>query len=77
MEKKGDILNQLAIISDLLEKIGNNVNSMTLIFSLPESDFINLFNYFQTKQYRNEKVPKDTFTIKIGNVDIFFNKNNV
>ena len=30
-EKKGDILNQLAIISDLVEKINFNSKSQTLI----------------------------------------------
>ena len=34
MEKKGDILNQLAIISDLLEKVNVRVESKTIVFEL-------------------------------------------
>ena len=34
MEKKGDILNQLAIISDLLEKINANTESKTIVLNL-------------------------------------------
>ena len=41
MEKKGELLNQLAIISDLLEKINTNTESKTIILELPESDFKN------------------------------------
>jgi len=31
MEKKGDLLNQLAIISDLLEKVNAEIESQTIV----------------------------------------------
>ena len=62
MEKKGDVLNQLAIISDLLEKINLDTLSTTIIIELNKVEF--------------EK-PKDTFSITIGNADIVFNTSNV
>jgi hypothetical protein len=77
MEKKGDLLNQMAIISDLLEKVNINIDSRTIILTLPEDEFIKVFEYIQKKQNKIEKTPKDTFTINIGDVNIFFNMSNV
>lgn len=76
MEKKGELLNQLAIISDLLENVNAEINSRTVIFTLSEDEFNKVFDYIQKKQNKTEKRPKDTFTIKIGEVDIFFNRSN-
>ena len=39
MEKKGELLNQLAIISDLLEKANINSITQTIMFELDENDF--------------------------------------
>ena len=36
MEKKGELLNQLAIISDLLEKLNTNTESKTIVLKLKE-----------------------------------------
>jgi Ribonuclease G/E len=77
MEKKGELLNQLAIISDLLEKVNTELDSRTIILSLPEDEFKKNFEYIQKKQNNIEKLPKDSFTITIGKVDILFNKSNV
>lgn len=77
MEKKGDLLNQLAIIVDLLEKINLETESKTIVFTLNDTDFVKAFEYFEKKySRRNEKV-RDTFTITIESVDIVFNRNNV
>jgi hypothetical protein len=76
MEKKGDLLNQLAIISDLLEKLNAETETRTIILELSEQEFIKTFNTIQNKYGRKMDKPQNTFTINIGNVDIIFNTNN-
>jgi CRP-like cAMP-binding protein len=77
MEKKGDLLNQLAIISDLMEKINAETKSATMIFELSNVEFEKVFELIQKKYGRKMDKPKDTFTITIGQVDIVFNTSNV
>jgi hypothetical protein len=77
MEKKGDLLNQLAIISDLLEKLNANTESKTIVLNLKEEEFLNAFNVIQKKYGRRIEKPETTFSISIGEVDIVFNMNNV
>jgi hypothetical protein len=77
MEKRGDLLNQLAIITDLVEKLNITSESSTLIFGLNETEFNNVFEYIQKKQNKKSTKPDKTFTITIGLVDIIFNKNSV
>jgi hypothetical protein len=77
MEKKGELLNQLAIVSDLLEKLNTNIESKTIILNLKEEEFLNSFNIIQKKYGRLIEKPNETFTIKIGEVDIIFNMSNV
>ena len=77
MEKRGDILNQLAIISDLLEKINADTQSSTIVFGLSKTEFDRIFDLVQKKYNKKSEKPKDTFKITIGMVDIIFNMNNV
>ena len=77
MEKKGELLNQLAIISDLLEKLNTNTESTTIILNLKEEEFLRAFDLIQKKYGRKIEKPEKTFTITIGLVDIIFNMNNV
>ena len=77
MEKKGDLLNQLAIISDLLEKINEETETQTIILELSEQEFMKTFETIQKKYGRKMNKPENTFTINIGKVDIIFNTNNV
>ena len=49
MEKKGELLNQLAIISDLLEKLNTNTESKTIVLNLKEEEFLNAFEVIQKK----------------------------
>ena len=77
MEKKGDLLNQLAIISDLLENLNANTESKTIVLNLKEDEFLNAFNVIQKKYGRRIEKPETTFSISIGEVDIVFNMNNV
>ena len=75
--KKGDILNQLAIISDLIEKVNIQSKSQTIVFELSNVEFEKVFEEIQKKYSRKMEKPKDSFSISIGVVDIIFNTNNV
>lgn len=77
MEKKGDILNQLAIISDLLEKINAETKSTTVVIELSNEEFGKVFDTIQKKYGRRMEKPKDSFNIVIGGTDIVFNTSNV
>jgi hypothetical protein len=77
MEKKGDLLNQLAIISDLIEKINAETETQTIVFELSEEEFIKTFQTIQKKYGRKMDKPQNTFTIRIGTVDIIFNTSSV
>jgi hypothetical protein len=80
MEKKGEILNQLAIISDLLEKVNMESVSISVICDLEEKEFKNIISKIATKIKMKPIYPyeiKDTFSVKIGEIDFVFNKSNV
>ena len=77
MEKKGDLLNQLAIISDLIENLNTDSQTNILTLELEEKAFIEAFETIQKKYGRKSDKPKNTFTITIGMVDIIFNKSSV
>ena len=77
MEKKGELLNQLAIISDLIEKVNADIKPPKIIFTLSEDEFYRIFNLIEKKFNRKTDKPKDTFKINIGTIEIIFNMNNV
>ena len=77
MEKKGEILNQLAIISDLIERANITTKSNTVIFMLENDEFDRIFNVLENKSTTKLKVVKDKFSLKIGDVEIIFSKSNV
>ena len=77
MEKKGELLNQLAIISDLIENLNTDSQTNILTLELEEKAFIEAFETIQKKYGRKSDKPKNTFTITIGMVDIIFNKSSV
>jgi hypothetical protein len=77
MEKKGELLNQLAIISDLLEKINIETISRTVILELNKEEFEKSFELIQKKYGRKMDKPDGSFSISIGGVDIIFNMSNV
>jgi hypothetical protein len=76
MEKKGELINQLAIIVDLIENINTNTKSNTLVFELSKMEFERVFEYIEKKYDRRIEKPKNSFNITIGNVDVVFNTNN-
>jgi hypothetical protein len=77
MEKKGEILNQLAIISDLIERLNVNTKSNTIVLEVSKSEFDSVFEYIEKKYNRQSEKPIDKFTITIGKVDIVFSTNSV
>jgi hypothetical protein len=77
MEKKIDILNQMAVLSDLIERLPIDSKSSTIIFELSNVEFEKIFDIIQKKYNRKSELPKNTFTISIGRLDIIFNTNNV
>jgi len=77
MTNNNDILNQFAVISDLLEKINIKSFNKKIHLDLNEDDFNKVFDIIQEKYGRRDNKPKNKFTLTIGVVDIIFNKNNV
>lgn len=77
MEKKGELLNQLAIIVDLIENINANTKSSTIVFELSKMEFDRVFDYMQKKYDRKTEKPNNSFNITIGNVDVIFNTSSV
>jgi hypothetical protein len=76
MEKKGDLLNQLAIICDLVEKLNLKTDSSTVVLEVPELEYYKVYDYICKKQNKKTNSAGKTFTIKMGDVDIVFNKNS-
>ena len=76
MEKKGDLFNQLAIVSDLLEKCNLTSVSQTVVIEVPKSEFDRIYQMIQSKVRFTSGFPKDTFNVKIGAVNIIFNMSN-
>jgi hypothetical protein len=77
MERKGDLLNQLAIISDLIEKVTVKTESSTVVLELSNDEFNYSFDHIQKKYGKKMDKPDDSFSITIGFVDIVFNKSSV
>lgn len=77
MEKKGELLNQLAIVSDLIEKINAETKSSTIVFELSQMEYDKVFESIQKKYGTRMDKPKTSFSITIGMVDIVFNTSNV
>jgi hypothetical protein len=77
MEKKGDLLNQIAIISDLLEKINADTKSTTIVIELSKLEFERVFETIQKKYGRKMEKPESSFSITMGLVDVIFNTSNV
>lgn len=76
MERKGELLNQLAIISDLIEKINIEIKLSSLIFELDKEEFDKVYNIIERKYGVSKIKPESTFNLKIGSVEIIFNKSS-
>ena len=75
-DKKGDLLNQLAIIADLSEKANINALIKTLRFNLSNEEFERVKLYLNEKSEGNVTYGDESFGIMIGELVIVFNKNN-
>ncbi len=71
MEKKGEILTQMALISDLFERANMVSKNTSVIIMVTEDEFDRLFNLIIKAE--------DRFSVKIGMVEYIFtlNKSNV
>jgi hypothetical protein len=77
MEKRGDLLNQLAIISDLIEKMNLESESSTLTIGLDETNFKKTFDYICKMTGKKGERVEAAFTVKVGVVEITFNRSSV
>lgn len=74
MIKKDNLLSNLAIISDIIEKLKFKSTDTTVVFELSKMEFDDLYSSFNNN---NQLEDLDTFTITIGGVNFIFNTNNV
>lgn len=77
MDKKGKILNQIAIIADLLEKANLTANQTTVMFDVDETEFIRIYNTMYVNSKVKPKPPKESFNINIEDIVFTFNKSSV
>ena len=80
MKKKGEVLNQLAIIADLIENISLEYDSATITFNVNDDEFRRIYNYTSRKQGDKFVELKDdvkNFSINITDVHVIINKNSV
>lgn len=76
-QKKGEILNQLAIISDLLEKVNIEVKNTSVLIEVNEDEFERVRQYISVKQKVDLESDETVFSIVIGDIDFVFSKNSV
>jgi hypothetical protein len=77
MEKKGDLFNQLAIIADLVEKCNLHTENKAIILDVEKNEFERIYNMVARKSRMSGGLPKNSFNLKIGEVNIVFNTSNV
>lgn len=72
MEKKGEILNQLAIISDLLENVNLDTKEKSVLFVLDKEEFDKMFSIIIKKIKVKSDAVGNSFSMKIGEIDFVF-----
>jgi hypothetical protein len=77
MEKKGEIFNQLALIADLLENINLKSTDKTIIIDLNKVEFDNFYKMVTSKINIVKADVDNKFSLRIGDINFVFNKNNV
>lgn len=77
MEKKGNLLTQLALISDLFERANMESRDTDVSFSVSADEFDRLVDLINQKANTQLVVIDDTFQVRIGTVEYIFNKNSV
>lgn len=76
MEKKGELLNQLALISDLIENLNADIKSNTIVFEVSKVEFERILELIEKKYNRRSQKVKNSFTLSIGKIDVVFNTSN-
>jgi hypothetical protein len=76
-EKKGELLNQLALISDLIENLNADIKSNTIIFEVSKVEFDRILEVIEKKYNKRGQKVKNSFTLSIGKVDVIINTSNV
>jgi len=77
MEKKNELLVDLAQISDLFDKLKFKSKSKTVILEVDTEEYKKTFSFIQSKIGMNIELPEETFNVKVGDTDFVFNKSNV
>ena len=77
MEKKDELLVDLAQVSDLLDKLKIKPKSKTVILEVGVEEYKKMFSTIQSKFVMNIELPEETFNVKVGDTDFIFNKNSV
>lgn len=75
MEKKGSIITQLALISDLFERANMSASDVTITLVVDQKEFMRLFKLFTKKAHAKLEIIDDTFTVRIGTVVYVFSLN--
>ena len=76
MENKGNILTQLAIISDLLEKSNMMPENTVVRFNLGDQEYSRLLKIMIEKTKIKVNQVDDTFNVEIGTVSFVFSKSS-
>lgn len=71
-EKKGDPLNQLAIIADLIEKINFNPSMSSIVFEFEHEEFLKISDIIQKKAHILDENVDYRFRMRIGTIDYIF-----
>ena len=78
MEKRGEFLTQIAIISDLLENINLTATSKTVIFDVDKVEFERIKTLMKNKKaISGDLADVFKFTIEIGEITFIVSTNNV
>ena len=76
MEKKGNILTQMAIISDLLENVNMVSENVRVVFDIKDKEYNRVLDYFMKSAKIKLDKSSDTFNVEIGKVSFVFSKSN-
>jgi hypothetical protein len=76
MEKKGNILTQMAIISDLLENVNMVPDTIRVVFDVQDKEYNRLLDYFMKSAKIKLDKSSDTFNVEIGKASFIFSKSS-
>jgi hypothetical protein len=74
--KKGDILNQLAIISELLEEVNLETKNTSVLIEVRDEEFERVRKLISVKQKVDLEPDETVFSIVLGDIDFVFSKNS-